>query len=76
MGGSLSCTKTKATKKETLISKVDTESTIITVERECSTSEFITEVTIAEAKPNSCLETVSFSFLTKVRIVPFFKVQK
>lgn len=67
MGGSLSCTKSQATKKETLITRVDTESIVITVEREYSTSAFTTEVAIAEDKPNSCLESVSLSFLTKWR---------
>lgn len=76
MGGSLSCTKTQAMEKETLTTKVGTDSTVITMEREYSTSAFTTEGAIAEPKSNSCLETISFCFLTKVRIVPFFKVKK
>lgn len=74
MGGSLSCRKTQAMKKETLINEVSKESVItILIESEYSISANSTEGAKAEAEPNSCcLESVLFSFLTKVRIVPFF----
>lgn len=73
MGGRLSCAKKHVIKKEKLMASMSPESTVITMEREYSTDTF---TTMAEAEESGCLDYDSLSFLTRVRIVPFFKVKK